>query len=259
MRIIRGLSADRPPPPPRLPDPTQSTGTHVTGSQAPRSRSCRSRGHHLLPQRRNNACATSPATIHTQLVGDYNLPNVLVAVAVGKHFDVSDARIYQSIEQYTPSNKPLAADPPGWESYHPRRIQCEPIKHARGYRKFCPIGRLPATAFDQKILVLGAMAELGSESINEHRAIVKLIGQYPWHQVALVGGDFEKIEHPYLRFGDSKGAGHWLSNAGFKNIYMLIKARAAVKWNWYLGSRARPRICSAAATFSLSADAPSWM
>src|SRR6201996_8479208 len=42
--------------------------------------------------------------IHTQLVGDYNLPNILVAVTVAKHFGVSDAKIRKAIEQYTPSN-----------------------------------------------------------------------------------------------------------------------------------------------------------
>jgi UDP-N-acetylmuramoyl-tripeptide--D-alanyl-D-alanine ligase len=43
-------------------------------------------------------------TIHTQLVGDYNLPNVLVAVAVGRHFGISDAIMKNSIEAYAPSN-----------------------------------------------------------------------------------------------------------------------------------------------------------
>ncbi len=42
--------------------------------------------------------------IHTQLVGDYNLPNVLAAVAVGRHFGVSDAQIREAISGYAPSN-----------------------------------------------------------------------------------------------------------------------------------------------------------
>jgi UDP-N-acetylmuramoyl-tripeptide--D-alanyl-D-alanine ligase len=42
--------------------------------------------------------------IGTQLVGDYNLPNVLAAVAVGKHFGVADLAIRDSIERYNPTN-----------------------------------------------------------------------------------------------------------------------------------------------------------
>ncbi|WP_315818122.1 glutamate ligase domain-containing protein [Paraflavitalea speifideaquila] len=44
-----------------------------------------------------------------------------------------------------------------------------------------------------KVLMLGAMAELGPESLQEHQQIVSLIQQYPWQAVVLVGGDFKKL------------------------------------------------------------------
>jgi len=59
---------------------------------------------------------------------------------------------------------------------------------------------------NNKILILGAMAELGEESLAEHQGIVDLIGQYPWQEVVLVGGDFQKLDHPYRRFDNSKEA-----------------------------------------------------
>ena len=37
--------------------------------------------------------ATGIRTINTNLVGEYNLPNVLAAVAVGKYFNVPDEAI----------------------------------------------------------------------------------------------------------------------------------------------------------------------
>ena len=172
--------------------------------------------------------------IHTQLVGDYNLPNVLVAVAVGKHFDVSDARIYQSIEQYTPSNSRSQLILRDGNHIILDAYNANPSSMRAAIENFA---RLPVSGdgFDKKILILGAMAELGPESLNEHRAIASLIGQYPWHEVALVGGDFEKIDHPYRRFGDSKEAGQWLSNAHFQNIYMLIKGSRSSKMELVLG------------------------
>jgi UDP-N-acetylmuramoyl-tripeptide--D-alanyl-D-alanine ligase len=173
-------------------------------------------------------------TIHTQLVGDYNLPNVLVAVAVGKHFDVYDHKIHRSIEQYTPSNSRSQLIRRDGNHIILDAYNANPSSMRAAIENFA---RLPVAGdgFDQKVLILGAMAELGPESINEHRAIVSLIAQYPWHQVALVGGDFEKIDHPYLRFADSKEAGHWLSNAGFQNIYMLIKGSRSSKMELVLG------------------------
>src|SRR5690606_23147192 len=42
--------------------------------------------------------------ISTKLVGDYNLPNVLAAVAVGHHFGMTIDEIRKAIEAYTPSN-----------------------------------------------------------------------------------------------------------------------------------------------------------
>jgi len=175
-------------------------------------------------------------TIHTQLVGDYNLPNVLVAVAIGKHFGVSDAKIHRSIEQYSPSNSRSQLIQRDGNHIILDAYNANPSSMRAAIENFA---RLPvaggagakgaAAGFDKKILILGAMAELGPESLNEHRAIVSLIGQYPWREVALVGGDFEKIDHPYRRFGDSKEAAVWLANAGFQNIYMLIKGSRSSK------------------------------
>src|SRR5438046_7223952 len=42
--------------------------------------------------------------IRTQLVGDYNLPNVLCAAAAGNYFGVPGASIKSAIETYIPSN-----------------------------------------------------------------------------------------------------------------------------------------------------------
>src|SRR5688572_31681030 len=42
--------------------------------------------------------------IKTQLAGDYNLPNVLAAVTVGKHFNIAEEKIRKAIENYHPSN-----------------------------------------------------------------------------------------------------------------------------------------------------------
>jgi UDP-N-acetylmuramoyl-tripeptide--D-alanyl-D-alanine ligase len=163
--------------------------------------------------------------IPTQLVGDYNLPNVLVAVAVGKHFGVSDAQIRQAIAQYTPSNS--RSQLIGRDGNHIilDAYNANPSSMRAAIENFA---RLQTEGGD-KILILGAMAELGPESVNEHKGIVELIGEYPWAQVVLVGGDFLKVEHPYLSFSNSIEAAQWFRKAAIKDAWLLIKGSRSSK------------------------------
>jgi UDP-N-acetylmuramoyl-tripeptide--D-alanyl-D-alanine ligase len=163
-------------------------------------------------------------TIHTQLVGDYNLPNVLVAVTVGKHFDVGDVKIRKAIEKYTPSNSRSQLIERDGNHIILDAYNANPSSMRAAIENFAQI-----PVDHPKVLILGAMAELGPESVNEHRAIVDLIGQYSWQQVALVGGDFLKLEHPYLSFANSRDAGHWLKGAGLREAWLLIKGSRSSK------------------------------
>jgi UDP-N-acetylmuramoyl-tripeptide--D-alanyl-D-alanine ligase len=167
--------------------------------------------------------ATGP--IQTQLVGDYNLPNVLVAVAIGKHFGVPDNLIRESIEAYAPSNSRSQLIEKDGNHIILDAYNANPSSMRAAIENFArlPVGPIP------KVLILGAMAELGEESLAEHRAIVDLIAQYPWQQVVLVGGDFRKISHPYLSFANSKEAGHWLTGVDLHDTYILIKGSRSTK------------------------------
>ena len=195
--------------------------------------------------------ATGP--IQTQLVGDYNLPNVLVAVAVGRHFGVPDAAIRNAIEQYTPSNSrsqlierdglhiildAYNANPSSMraaiENFARLPIPGAAPGQPAGPGTQAPDPNAPGSP-SRKVLILGAMAELGPESLAEHQAIIDLIGQYPWQQVVLVGGDFRHLSHPYLSFANSKEAGRWLAGVGLKDSYLLIKGSRSMKMEEVLG------------------------
>ena len=91
------------------------------------------------------------------------------------------------------------------------------------------IGNFANTEGENKILVLGAMAELGKSSINEHLNIVEEIKRHNWKDVVLVGGDFLKIDHPYQKFASSTDAGNWLKNQKPENAYLLIKGSRSMQ------------------------------
>ena len=71
--------------------------------------------------------------------------------------------------------------------------------------------------------------EMGEESLAEHTGIVKLIEQYQWKKVVLVGGDFDKIKHPYINFKTSLEAKEWLQQQHFKNSLLLVKGSRSMQ------------------------------
>lgn len=155
--------------------------------------------------------------INSQLVGTYNLPNILVAVTVGKYFKVPDEKIKTSIENYTPSNSRSQLIEQGTNKIILDAYNANPSSMRLA------IENLAGMKATNKVLLLGAMAELGEESLGEHRAIVKLIEKYSWKGVVLVGGDFLKIDHPYISFESYSQAKEWYQQQKFNNTTILIK------------------------------------
>ena len=156
-------------------------------------------------------------TIKTQLVGDYNFANVMLAVTIGRHFGVPMQQIEQAIAAYAPSNSRSQLLKIGTNTIILDAYNANPSSMRVAIENFAG---LPGT---KKILLLGAMAELGGESLAEHRSIVSLIGQYSCEQVALVGGAFNQIEHPFLRFDNATAAGQWLQQQHLEHSHLLIK------------------------------------
>jgi len=161
--------------------------------------------------------------INTKLVGDYNLPNVLVAVAVGDYFKVPQEKIKEAIELYTPSNS--RSQLLNWKS---NQIILDAYNANPSSMKLA-IENFAHLHADKKFLLLGGMAELGKESIQEHESIVDLIKKYKWSDVALVGGDFQKINHPFKKFNNAQEAGQWLNELGLTNAYLLVKGSRSMQ------------------------------
>jgi UDP-N-acetylmuramoyl-tripeptide--D-alanyl-D-alanine ligase len=172
-------------------------------------------------------------TTHTQLVGDYNLPNVLVAVTVGRHFNIPDSAIRAAIEAYTPSNSRSQLIQRDTHHIILDAYNANPSSMRAAIENFARLVPAGTSASPEptnnKILILGAMAELGTDSLAEHQGIVDLIGQYPWKEVVLVGGDFQKLTHPYKKFDNSRQAGEWFKQAGIRHAYVLIKGSRSTK------------------------------
>lgn len=164
-----------------------------------------------------------PTIIKTQLVGDYNLPNILCAVVIGKYFSVPEEKIKSAIEQYAPSNSRSQLVQKGTNSIVLDAYNANPTSMKAAIENFAKIQAA------NKVLMLGGMMELGQESVAEHEGIVALIKQYQWKNVVLVGGDFAKITHGFTFFPDSTAAGKWFNEQGFEHTHLLIKGSRSMQ------------------------------
>lgn len=161
--------------------------------------------------------------INTHLVGDYNLPNVLAAVAVGLYFGVASGKIKAAIENYIPSNSRSQLIEVGTNKIILDAYNANPSSMKLAIENFA---KLQA---ERKVLMLGGMAELGETSLAEHQDIIDLIQKFNWHKVVLVGGDFNKISHSFENFKSSAEARDWFKNQQFATTHLLIKGSRSMK------------------------------
>ena len=161
--------------------------------------------------------------IRTSLVGEYNLPNVLAAVTVGKFFKTPETKIKQAIEGYSPSNSRSQLLINGTNKFILDAYNANPSSMMLAIENFA---RLPA---ENKVLILGGMAELGAASLEEHIHIIQEIKKYNWKAVALVGGDFSKTDHQFLRFENAGQVKEWLNQEQFGNTHFLIKGSRSMQ------------------------------
>jgi UDP-N-acetylmuramoyl-tripeptide--D-alanyl-D-alanine ligase len=155
--------------------------------------------------------------IQTRLVGAYNFPNVLAAVAVGKHFNVHPEKIKDALQSYEPSNSRSQLIEKKGNKIILDAYNANPSSMKAAIENFSKIDA------ENKILILGAMAELGEESLNEHKAVVDLIRKYTWQDVVLVGGDFLNLNSKFTTFKNATEAAAWFRKQQFQNAYLLVK------------------------------------
>ena len=161
--------------------------------------------------------STVLSSIKTNFVGEYNLPNVLAAVAVGKYFKVSEEKIKAAIENYFPSNNRSQLIEHG-----SNKIILDAYNANPSSMKLA-IENLAHLKAENKVLVLGDMAELGTDSLQEHQGIVDLVRKFQWKEVLLVGIEFSKTKHNFHFCENTEAAKQWLQQQHFENTYILIK------------------------------------
>ena len=123
----------------------------------------------------------------TRLIGDYNLHNALLAVAIGQHFRVPDQRIADALTAYAPSNNRSQFTDTGRNELILDAYNANPTSMKAALENFAGI-----RTDRSKLMILGDMRELGVDSAKEHSAVVELAEQLHL-EVLFVGTEFEKV------------------------------------------------------------------
>ncbi len=165
----------------------------------------------------------SSFTIKSNLVGAYNLPNVIAASCIGKYFKVSDENIKKAIENYHPSNSRSQLIKKDSNTVILDAYNANPGSMKASIENFANMQG------DKKILLLGSMMELGDDSRKEHEEIVSLIDKNKWYAVVLVGKNFNQVKHDYINFENSSKAKEWLKKEDPKNAQILIKGSRSME------------------------------
>lgn len=126
--------------------------------------------------------------VKTNLVGEYNLDNVMAAVTVGKFFGIHSDTISAALEEYEPKNNRSQFERTEKNDVIMDAYNANPTSMKASLDFFAKIpSSLP------KIAILGEMKELGTITQEEHTKIITYLEQQPFQQIFLVGNAFKEI------------------------------------------------------------------
>lgn len=127
--------------------------------------------------------------VQTQLIGEYNLPNALAAVTIGRFFGVEVAKIDEALAEYTPQNNRSQLKQTADNTLIIDAYNANPTSMMAALQNFRHM------AASHKMPILGDMRELGAESLKEHQKIADYLKDCDFEQVWLVGEEFAKTSH----------------------------------------------------------------
>ncbi|MDL2230628.1 UDP-N-acetylmuramoyl-tripeptide--D-alanyl-D-alanine ligase, partial [Alistipes sp. OttesenSCG-928-L06] len=165
-------------------------------------------------------------SIHTQLVGDYNIYNVAAALAIGEYFEVGPAETIAAIESYTPDNNRSQRTVTEQNTLYMDAYNANPSSTAAALDNFAAVDE-PGR---RKVLILGDMRELGDYAEAEHRAVLDRILSHGFGEVYLVGPVFEAVnEGRFKAFPNVEALAEQLKQYPVRESVILIKGSRGIR------------------------------
>jgi UDP-N-acetylmuramoyl-tripeptide--D-alanyl-D-alanine ligase len=162
-------------------------------------------------------------TVQTHLIGEYNFPNALAAITIGRFFGVEPRKIDKALREYMPSNNRSQLKKTADNTLIIDTYNANPTSMMASLSNFYKMNA------DNKMLILGDMRELGTESLAEHKKIIDYLKECEFKNVILVGSEFSKTNSPYKTYPDAPSLIKDLEKDKPKGYTILIKGSNGIK------------------------------
>jgi UDP-N-acetylmuramoyl-tripeptide--D-alanyl-D-alanine ligase len=158
-------------------------------------------------------------SFNTNLFGSYNIDNVKAAIATGLYFGVPVNEIINAIESYRPVNNRSQVVDTG------RNVLICDSYNANPSSMEMAVSSFAALKADRKMLILGDMLELGSESKAGHTGVINQLKNLGDVEVVLIGPRFSEVAGDIrARLFRSSGEMHeWLVSNRPEGYTILVK------------------------------------
>ena len=157
----------------------------------------------------------SPTIINSNLIGHYNFNNIMTAIVLGIYFKVPDHKIKKAIENYIPSNNRSQIIKKGSNTFILDAYNANPTSMKNALHAF------EKTDAKRKIVILGAMKEMGEYVEKEHQYIIDLARSCGFKRIILVGNEYNPTDE--LIFENINELKTWFINQTFEDTHFLIK------------------------------------
>lgn len=125
--------------------------------------------------------------VQTQLIGAYNIDNMMAAIAVGLNFGVEPELINKALEVYKPSNNRSQLTVTEKNHLVVDAYNANPSSMRAALDNFRLMEVKP------KMVILGEMRELGNSSHKEHQKLIAQLAESGLDQVWLVGDEYADL------------------------------------------------------------------
>jgi len=126
------------------------------------------------------------STISSQLIGSFQFSNILLAICIGKYFNISTQNIKNSIQEYIPTNNRSQIVKTNSNTLILDAYNANPSSMSAMLHSFAK------QHYDNKLCILGDMLEMGETSLKEHQEIIDLVNELKLESI-FIGNEFSKL------------------------------------------------------------------
>ncbi|MCU4163511.1 UDP-N-acetylmuramoyl-tripeptide--D-alanyl-D-alanine ligase [Carboxylicivirga caseinilyticus] len=159
----------------------------------------------------------------TNLIGSYNLENINAAIVIGRYFDVDPTSINEALNKYKPTNNRSQFIKTDKNRIIMDAYNANPSSMAVALDNFERIKE------KNKLVILGGMKELGSDSVEEHKKLINILNNCNFDSIILIGDEFKNLNFSYNHFSTNKQCIDYLKQNQPDQSYILIKGSRSNK------------------------------